>query len=728
MTLTGCMVASDEGAPQDHAELVGAAAGPAASAHELGVGVDCHERSRDLVEIAFPPGRSATDDDRVRVRGTARAGAGIVAIEANGLPAQSDDGFANWSVEVPLALGYNDIEVKVVRSEHGDLDEELVGRLSVGRSFVPGYPVDLELDEAGERLLSVDLTLDTVFEVDLATGVTRVISSPERGSGPALRRPEGVARDLTRERVLVVDSNLDAVVAVDLATGDRAILSDANVGSGPVLTWPLDIVIDADRNRALVVEYFQAVIAIDLDTGDRSVVSDASVGAGTPFGSIRRLAMDPEANRVLVSDRGLRGLMAVDLDTGDRTIVSPGEGSAGFPDLSHIVLDRSENRALVFSDNPYYFRVMAVDLDTGTHTELASSRLGDGPLVREGEGFAYDRARGRFLISDANAHSIYTLLPAPEPRRAHEQKWGSLTRLDVGAGPRLYNVEAAVMQTPSRALVTERGRQALLSVNLRTGERREVLGEEQGLTESLRSMNGLDLLDRNRVLIGSGSDEGEVRAFHLRTGEETVISTVNSPGPYIEYIESVLFDDVLGRILLLSEGDGVFAVDPDTGVRTQVSGDGVGEGRRFGESIMFALDRARNRLLVTDEDLEGLQTVDLSTGDRGVIFEEVYMPQDPDGEQDDNPDEADLGLVTVDEANEQAVAVDRGGGSVFILDLVTGEHSVLTSRYHGLGPVLRRATAVFIDSKRDQIIVVDRELGGLIAVDRVTGDRVVISR
>ncbi|WP_428267331.1 hypothetical protein [Haliangium sp.] len=720
------MVAADEHAPPLQDELVGAAAGPAASTHGLGFDTDCHDRGRDLVEIAFPPRRSVTDDDLVRVRGTARTGANIIAIEANGVPAESDDGFATWSAVVPLALGYNDIEVKVLRSRGGHVEQDVVGRLSVGRSFVSGFVMDLAVDEAGERLLGVDITLDAVFEVELATGVTRIISSSERGAGPALTRPESVARDGVHDRALVIDADLDAVVAVDLATGDRTILSDANVGTGPVLNRTLDIVVDADRNRALVVENFQAVIAIDLDTGARTVLSDASVGAGTPFRAIRKLAMDPMANRVLVSDRVLGGLMAVDLDTGDRTTLSPGDGSEALTNPTHIVLDRAENRAVVLNGSRS-FRVMAVDLDTGVHTELALSGLGSGPLVREGEGFAYDRVRGRFLVTNVTGNSIYTLVPSLDPRSAHEQKWGHLTRLGVGDGPGLYNVDSALMRTPRKALVTDRGAHAALSVDLMSGDRTLIFGPNPELGQPLYFPQGLALEGRHRAFIGSGTDETGISSFDLRTGEQTLISTVDSPGPYMEYIECLAYDEVLGRILVLTEQLGVFAVDPDTGVRTQVSGEGVGDGPEFEESVTCALDRARNRLLVTDEEIEGLHAIELSTGDRDVIFEGIYTPQDPDDEEGDL-EEADLGLVVVDEVNDQAVAVERRNGAVFALDLATGEHSVTTSRYRGLGPVLQRATAVFVDSKRGLVIVADRELGGLVAVDGVTGDRVVISR
>jgi hypothetical protein len=46
----------------------------------------------------------------IRVRGTARPGAHIISILANGVPAETQDGFASWSAQVPLELGANTIE------------------------------------------------------------------------------------------------------------------------------------------------------------------------------------------------------------------------------------------------------------------------------------------------------------------------------------------------------------------------------------------------------------------------------------------------------------------------------------------------------------------------------------------------------------------------------------------------------------------------------------------
>lgn len=676
------------------------------------------------VEIAFPPRHSATDSATVRIRGKARIGAGIVSIEASGVPAQSSDGFATWSVEVPLALGPNEIDVSVVTD---DDERESVAQLSVGRSLRLGYVLDMEVDRAGDRVLAVDPSLDAVIEVDLATGVSRVISSPDVGTGPVLTNLRSVTLDAARDRALVTDQASSAVVAIDLDTGNRSIVADATVGAGPVIEWPEDSVVDTARNRVLILDSLaDALVAIDLDTGERSLVSGAGVGAGPSFVSVTRMALDAAANRVLVSDASLDAILAVDLDSGERSILSSNDQLYTMRLPRHIEIDRAHDRALVIDMLGNSFHILAVDLDSGERTSLALSWVGRGPYLRGGQGFALDATRGRMLVTTTVGRSIYTLHPTTNGNQ-HDQEWGHLTRLDVGAGPRLFNVESGLVRQSSRALITERTQKMVLSVDLDTGERVESLGPAHGLDDSLSFMDGLARDGNDRVLIASGTGEEEIRSFDLRTGSDTVVSSAASPGPFIDDIESLIFDRSQNRILVLTEELGVFAVDRDSGVRTQVSGEDLGTGPELGEAISFALDGARDRLLITDEDADGLLTVDLATGDRSVVFEGILLPTSGD-DDDDEAEEAYLGLVAVDEAGDRAVAVDRRAGAIFALDLVTGTHSVVSSRYDGLGPRLEWVSSIFIDPARNLILVTDRQLGGLIAVDPMTGDRVVVSR
>jgi hypothetical protein len=133
-------------------------------------------------------------------------------------------------------------------------------------------------------------------------------------------------------------------------------------------------------------------------------------------------------------------------------------------------------------------------------------------------------------------------------------------------------------------------------------------------------------------------------------------------------------------------------------------------------------------VLVTDEDIHGVLSVDLQGGNRELIFDDVLVPVPPGDEDSEEPEPAHLGLIAMDSARNQAVAVDRLRGVIYALDLATATHALVSGGYKGLGPQLSYVDSLFLDPARDYIMVTDRQLGGLIAVDRVTGDRVVVSR
>jgi DNA-binding beta-propeller fold protein YncE len=677
-----------------------------------------------LVRVAFPPRQSATNQATIRIRGTARQGAGIVSITAGGVPAETQDGFASWSAQVPLELGVNTIEV-VATIQRQTPKQFKVARLAVGRELELSWPEGLAVDADGHRVLVADYALRGLFAIDLETKVARVISSPERGTGPEPNGWYGVALDLDRNRALITDPMGPAVMAVDLATGDRSILASADTGTGPAFALPHRIAVDAEESRAFVTDpSLQAVIAIDLDTGARTVISDATSGAGPAFGSPSGLAHDALENRLLVTDTGLGAVLSVDLLTGDRTILSDDSLCSHCLDSARdIALDRANNRAVVL-DSDWNHIVIAVDLDTGEQTFLGGASVGAGPFYNRVQALALDHAHDRILLSSPDTRSVIDLRPALED--LDDSPSVHLSRLDVGSGPRLlFAADGHIMASGGSSLLFEGERRALLAVSHVTGNR-QVLAESP---PEMGAAAGLALEGHDRVIIGDRAGDCElVRSFDLSSGESTVIGGSGAPGPCIEDMEDVAYDEAGRRVLVLTTELGVFAIDRDTGARTHLSGEGLGSGPTLQESIVLEVDAARHRVLVTDENIFGVMSVDLQGGNRELIFDDILLPVPPGDEESEEPEPAHLGLIAMDAARNQAVVVDRLWGVIYALDLATGTHTLLSGSYKGLGPQLSYVTSLFLDPARDYLMATDHQLGGLVAVDRVTGDRVVVSR
>ncbi len=681
-----------------------------------------------VAQVAFPPPRSATSEANIRVRGMARADADIVSIEANGVAAQTSDGFATWTVEVPLALGYNDIEVVAKTSKNGKTKTRKVAELSVGRDLDLRWPQSLALDVERNRVLVTDTTARALYAVDLETGAGSLISSAQRGAGPALVTPRSLAIDASRNRALITDHSHRGVVAVDLDTGARTLLTGTGAGTGPVFVLPYRIAIDAEADRAYVTDPAQdAVFTVELSSGARAVLSGRGAGAGPVMGEPVGVAVDAPAQRLLVTDSTVKAILAVDLATGDRTIVS---NSSYCPhcmtNFSDIVLDRANNRALILRSQ-FGYLVLSMDLDTGVMDSVAQGNIGNGPYFSNVQAVALDEARGRILLASPELRAIMALYPPPANLNLTHQVSVHLTRLAVGGGPRPVNASDGMAWNPRKSLIFEIAQRALLMVDAVTGDRRVVTE----LSPQIQFAVGLERDGDDHVIIGERLDNCEViYSYELSTGLGTAIAGGESPGPCIENMEDLVSDPARNRLLVLTEDEGLYAIDRATGARTQISGEDLGSGPDLAESIMLELDPARDRVLVGDEEYNGLLSVDLATGDRELIFDNVVVapPPSEDDSSEDEPEPYHMGLFAIDTARDEVVAVDRQRGVVFALELATGDYRLVSGSYKGRGPQLQYIRNVFLDPERNLIMIHDLQLGALVAVDPVTGDRVVAAR
>ena len=108
-------------------------------------------------------------------------------------------------------------------------------------------------------------------------------------------------------------------LSVDLGTGIRTGLE----GSGPILRRVEGMALTSTPDRAVVYEGESSTyLFVDLATGDRTMAATPELRDAASFGSPEVLTVDKANNVLLVSDASLRALIAIDLATGERLIVS----------------------------------------------------------------------------------------------------------------------------------------------------------------------------------------------------------------------------------------------------------------------------------------------------------------------------------------------------------------------------------------------------------------------
>lgn len=544
-----------------------------------------------------------------------------------------------------------------------------------GTEFSKG--IALALDADGQRVLVLDEGLPGVLAVDLATGDRTVVADAATGQGTALVTPVSMVLDAVTDpenpRALVLDVDATTVpgersvtlYAVDLATGDRTVISD-NSADGTNLSNPGTMVLDTTGEgaptRVLVLDStLDGVLAVDLTTGTRSSVSVDGAADGPQLSVPTSLALEVSDSgaRALVLDSGLDALLAVDLATGARSVVTEvavGEGPV-LGDPSAVLLDPQsgkEGRAVVVDTEQA--ACIVVDIATSERTEVSSDAVGSGPEFDTPRAVSLDVPVGpqgqvtavdRVIVADsAEGEDVLLSVNLGTGERT------MLTDSSTSSGPRFQNVEAVAMQPaieaanlPYRALVVDSGLNALIAVDLATGNRLRVsdptLGTGPELDVPKAVAAELDVstgLPTGRALV-LDAGLGAVLAVDLTTGDRSVIADASTgTGPNLdepvamlletkratvqdqESGESVAIYVATGRALVLDEGLGaLLAVDLGSGTRNELSGPDFGNGPELSRPVSIALDAANERVVMVDEGLDSLLMIDLRTGERVVI-------------------------------------------------------------------------------------------------------------
>jgi hypothetical protein len=221
---------------------------------------------------------------------------------------------------------------------------------------------------------------------------------------------------------------------------------------------------------------------------------------------------------------------------------------------------------------------------------------------------------------------------------------------------------------------------------------------------------------------------GEV--LRVAPGGVSPLSDDTSPagGPDLDYPRGMAFLPD-GDLVVTDKGHianpVMIDVDPRTGARTLISGDGRGSGPELAEPYTVAVE-ASGDILVSDVDITGnpeLLRISPDTGNRAIVT---------GGGVGSGPAPF-IGVM---------VALVRGviylmdfGGTIVSVDPVTGDRTLVSGTFRGTGPALVAPVSMTSDTP-DSVVVADRDhvpagpgqgRGALVRVDLATGDRTVLS-
>lgn len=455
-------------------------------------------RTRFAGVLEFPVGIAVdADNNRALVLDKIVNGVMAINLDTGDITPISSNKFSSMGplFDQPIEIAFDAEQNRALVSQ-GDRQTILAVNLATGERTMlsgPGEPyytngaylADIVMDKAHKRALVLDLQRKEVLAVDLVSGLRTSLSAAGEPylTQAFLKAPQAVAFDRGRNRALILDKGQDGLVAVDLTTGKRSLFSVVAPLNIPYPNPAGGIAMDIDRNRALIVDGDRnAVIAVDLNSGTRSILSDGQTATGKIVFTPYSISLDLKRHRALVLDYQPAmaigtgaAVVAVDLIDGSRTTLSKNEGfsdddyESNFSWPHDIVVDTTGDRALVVDNGTR--NLLAVNLDTGVRTVITGERssapsTATAPTFANPYGIAFDSAHNRALVADKGRGALLAV----------DLTDGSRTVISGMTTPSIVNqlqypIFTALDPIADRALVVDGIRRAIVEVDLVTGER-----------------------------------------------------------------------------------------------------------------------------------------------------------------------------------------------------------------------------------------------------------------
>ncbi len=311
--------------------------------------------------IVFPPPVSLTEGTSILVRGTASDNVGVTSLSVNGIDAVTNDGFATWTVDVPLTPDISNSLVVTVNDAAGNEDAAAAQATiesgnpeffpDIGTPFVNLGGLAVDQTNGNNRLLVSDES--QILTVSLDTGIRGVLASAL--DNPMFSFLSGITTDAVNGRAIVVDEGGFAVYEVDLESGATTLIS-ANGDPDAVddFDQPIDVVVDEQNNRLLVIDtdvraLFSVNLTVGPNYGERTIFSSNTVPDVTDvYISPSSMVIDSSNNRVIITAERDDRFFEVATNSGEVEVVS----DLNTPDSIFIgtllasALDTANNRLL----------------------------------------------------------------------------------------------------------------------------------------------------------------------------------------------------------------------------------------------------------------------------------------------------------------------------------------------------------------------------------------------
>lgn len=409
-------------------------------------------------------------------------------------------------------------------------------------------------------------------------------------------------------------------------------------------------------------------------------------------------------------------------------------------DMRGITIDDANNRALVL--DAALLAIVAVDLSDGARTVISDDEdtvtgggaVGTGPAFSAPQAISMDAAGGRLFVVDDGLDAVLAVDLTSGDRTIVSDADHQGTPVGTGiafARPVAVAHDAA----NTRLLVSDTIQDVIIAVDLTNGNRTS-FSDDSDAGQPLSNAVGIALDAANGRLLAVDRTYDAVLAISLTNGDRSVLSDQNDDqngnvmvgsGPALQRPVSIGVDVAGGRAIVGDEDvAGIFSVDLASGNRTLLS-DAFDEGSSAevgsGTYLLRTDDLAvaGSGLFVADAERNDVLRVDLTNGDRSILSsarrgDGVKLEAPRALVANDAGDAVFVGLVSFPASRIVSVDVDTGDRTLVSHELLRGD-----------GPTILEPISIAYRATPETVYVVDVFRNGILSVDTTTGDRVLLS-
>jgi len=594
----------------------------------------------------------------------------IASVTVNGFETESEDGYENWSINLPLHSKISNLKVET-EDQSGNKSSKVHDLTFTRLNTIFSAPSTIVIDENSNNLLINDALQQTSYSSNLASPSLYQITANSDESGLLsphrsvfdtignneiildLRETQPVtqgilSRDITNNITVleaglnnVIDISLDQTKRIlyvlfapensetggiikvyDLKSGlahdEWPILSD-NSKNGPEFINPSAIIFH--NNRLYCADgTANRILSIDLATGDKTNLIDQEQASEVIFSYIKDIVA--YSDKLWLLDEDTKRIIEIDSNSGSRSILSGANDSNGTPFkyFNQIVIDTLNERLLV-SDTELNV-IFSVDIDTGKRELFISNRHGNGPSMPKPKSLKHAGSE-TVLIIDSTLEALVSINLATGNRHILSTA-GSEKIKEVGVGPRIKDPIGIELNTDfNKAWISMREQASLLEVDLITGDRSLIRPNPAEGATAFKLPNGISYdADNNRILV-SDIYLDRVQAIELDSNNTTIAAkkylTSDRSIKLSKPLDTV-FDNVNKRIYTLDSAlKAILVWDITSKTSTVLTSLTIGSGVSLVKPVAIDLNITQNKAYVADEKLNSIVTIDLSNGNRTVL-------------------------------------------------------------------------------------------------------------